>query len=332
MFVFCVGICVSVITFSKISVLCILLIYSIKKMTNHKKYHPALFVLLVVVACYFIYTRVILSHYLPMKCLWTINRLTWRNTLVFPNYDCVSELALQKYKKLQPIFFFSHNYDTLPPYAQKSKEMINRYCKHHNYKFREFVHDKTSVSPYWVRVKDLLMLCDEFDDNAVFIYLDLDTFLNPYQFNNSIDRLMCALDHNNEWDMYIGKDTHPKYPINTGVMIIKNTEWSRALIKEWWSRYDDSKWTQTNGKWRCVDNGKECKWARQNYEQGELNIMYQENVLDMKTHVAILDMIVISNSLKLSKHTFIYHLMSFNDADRLEIFNQLADSYIPIKV
>ena len=205
---------------------------------------------------------------------------------------------------------------------------MHEYCTRHNYEFIEINHMRpTKISPYWLRVKDLVDLSNSYDENTIFVYMDLDTCINPSFLDRPMSKIIHSLDSDNEWHMYIGKDSNPFKVINSGVMIIKNTRWSKDMIKLWLSKYKSDKWSISNGRWMCMDNKKECSWAGDNYEQGELEKLYKKNVLNAKSNIAILHSNLLSNWVKANKNSFIYHLMRWNDNDRAKFFKKLYFDY-----
>lgn len=231
-------------------------------------------------------------------------------------------------KKWKVIFLYSHDFSQIPEYNRYSRALLMEYCNKHDCEFLERNHTgKDEISPYWIRVKDLIDLSESCDDNTLFIYLDLDTCINPLFMDKSIQEIIHSLDAKQEWNMYIGKDTTNTKYINTGVMMIKNTEWSRQMLRYWWSKYDRNAWNVRNGKWTCQAKGKKCAWARDNYEQGELENIYESDVLNAKANIAILHMDIVSNNFRTSKNSFIYHRMAKSNEDRTKFFKRLYENY-----
>jgi hypothetical protein len=170
--------------------------------------------------------------------------------------------------------------------------------------------DKNKISPYWLRVIDLINLSQTYPEaNNVFIYLDIDTCLNPKYIFTPIETLINKLDYlnNNNWDMYIGSDIH--MTLNTGGLIIKNTEWSKQLLSNWWKQYDNAYWLYNYkyNQWTCYNKyGNYCIWAQDGYEQGALNNIYNNNYLESQYHILILNSSILSNN-SILLDSFIYH-------------------------
>lgn len=227
------------------------------------------------------------------------------------------------------IFFYSHNYKKTPDYFDVGYQILNTYCTKHNYKLLIMDHsnDTELISPYWLRVKDLVTLSQQYpESNNIFIYLDLDTCLNPKYMNVSVNQLINRIDYLNHksWDMYVG--TECTVPMNTGGLIVKNTDWSKQLLQLWWEKYSLSEWSYNNNKWTCHTNkSKPCDWARDGYEQGELNNIYANNELDSKNHLLIVNSSIISNDL-IELDSFIYHF--YGSKNRMPLYNKLYKDFL----
>ena len=226
-----------------------------------------------------------------------------------------NQLSLDKNKSLykennEIIFFISFDYKEIPFYYNKMKDIFIKYCNLHGYKFLIFDHsgDKNKISPYWNRVSDLVNLSNQYKENpnTIFIYIDVDTCINPKYSNITIDNFLNSIDYieNKTSDIYIGNDLNNS--VNAGVIIIRNTDWSKQFLNLWWSKYDPENWNLKNGKWICKQDGKKCNWARDGYEQGEFNIIYRNNEINSQDHIKILHHSLISNN---NPHldSFIYH-------------------------
>lgn len=226
------------------------------------------------------------------------------------------------------IFLYSHDYKTIPMYNHYSRKLLMEYCKKHNHQAMEINHHgMNEISPYWLRVKDLIALSKSHSEDTIFIYMDLDTCINPLMFDKSMNEIIHAMDAGKNWNMYIGKDIDFHKIINTGIMIIKNTPWSKRLLDLWWSKYNPNNWKVKGGKWSCQQNGLQCDWARDNYEQGELETIYRNNELDAKSNIAIVAQHLFSNYRRLNNQSIIYHKMACSDSNRTTFFKTLYDDY-----
>lgn len=232
------------------------------------------------------------------------------------------------------VFLYSHDYSSIPEYNKYARSLLIEYCTRHRYRFVELNHaGNTEVSPYWLRVKDLIDMSNSHSEDTVLIYMDLDTCINPHYMDTRVEDIIHNIDsRQQEWQMYIGKDAnHTKY-INTGVLIIKNTEWSKRALDHWWSAYRPSVWSIQGGTWKCKEGDAVCSWAKDNYEQGEMEKMYRTNTLNAKSNIAILHMDVVSNYMSKKNKTFIYHWMGRSDNDRERFFKSLCEDYEKLKI
>jgi len=225
------------------------------------------------------------------------------------------------------IFFIVHDYEELPEYAQKATHLTKDYCNKHGYTFLDIRYPKGLISPYWLRVDALTKLTKLYPANTMFVYMDLDACINSYVMNFPLHRIISSLKTNQLYDIYIGKDIDLTKLVNSGVFIIRNTEWSRQFVDEWWSKHDSNNWTYNNNKWKCVTKTKKCTWAGLEYEQGQFDNLYKSDWNGSKTHIAILKIDLISNHFIQRKSTIIYHLMGHTNDDRTKFFNGLIAQY-----
>lgn len=230
-------------------------------------------------------------------------------------------LSLNKSPKFSNVvFLLSHDHGILPEYAQQSIEIITQYCLSHNYKLEIRNHcPNDTISPYWLRVVDLIDLSKKYDENTMFIYMDLDATVNPKYFDLRIEDLIHAIDiyDNKTYDIYIGRDNSFIRRANTGVIFLRNTVFTKKLLEYWLKQYKRNKWYKVNGKWICEINEKKCKWTRDGYEQEELNKIYNNNIMNDK-RIKMLHTSICSN-FSISHDCFIYHLMSKRNKNKMSI-------------
>ena len=191
----------------------------------------------------------------------------------------------------------------------------------HNYTLLVFDHynDKNKISPYWYRVADFIKLSSQYEENTIFMYLDLDVCVNPKYKYLSINDMINAVDDIEEKnsDIYIGNNLGAI--TNAGVIIIKNTNWSKIFLNLWWSKYNPKDWNfdVENDKWRCEINGKKCIWSRDGYEQGAFNKMYENNELNSQDNIKILHYSLVSSN-EIHRDNFIYHFYGYKEKDKLK--------------
>lgn len=225
------------------------------------------------------------------------------------------------------IFLYSHDYKIPPEYFQYALHNLKKYCNLHNYNIIIKNHyPNTTISPYWLRVKDLIELSNKYPENsAIIIYLDLDTIINLKYKHLKIDQLLNIIDiyDKKNYDIYIGKDGPLYKYINSGVIFIKNTKYSKNLLNNWYKLYSPNNWTYNNNKWTCTKNYIPCIWAGYEYEQGALEYIYKNNLYDSKNHIKILHTSFCS-SLNFYYDSFIYHFMASNTKQRIQYMKQLT--------
>lgn len=233
------------------------------------------------------------------------------------------------------VFLNSFSYSTFPTYGEYSTKIISKYCSLHNYThiLKNHNTDPHPLSPYWDRVRDLISLSKEYPENTIFVYLDIDATINPKYFKYTIPDLLRTIDKisGTPSDIYIGYDPPPQLEsstFNTGVMIVRNTIWSRDFLTTWYNTYDPSMWSNHNGKWVCTNYSKNsnapCKWAGIGYEQGEFNLLYKQNKNEEQSHITGLHYTVVSN-MEINTDSFILHLMSSSNKHREAIFKKFLN-------
>lgn len=227
--------------------------------------------------------------------------------------------------KKKVVFLFSYDYDIIPDYGKYSIRLLQEYCKNYsNYHIIFKNHyPNNKISPYWLRVFDLIELSKTYPEDSIFIYLDLDTCINPKYFNLDIEQLLDTIDYyeNNKYSIYIGRDVTMSELLNTGVIFIRNNHRSREILNQWIYRYDPSSWNKNNNKWNCITKEKkQCNWARDNYEQGELKNLYMKNN-KYANDIKILHSSICSNQF-IQFDSFIYHFMG-RGRKRIESFKYL---------
>lgn len=210
------------------------------------------------------------------------------------------------------VFIFSYDYKKIPEYGNYSIELLKKYCKYHsNYHMILKNHyPNNKISPYWLRVFDLIKLTKTYPEDSIFVYLDLDTCINPKYFHLKIEQLLDTIDlyENNKYSLYIGRDCNIFELLNTGVIFIRNNNKSREILNQWIKRYDSSVWKKNKNKWKCITKEKEqCNWAKDNYEQGELKNLYIKNTKYVDD-IKILHSSICSNKF-MQFDSFIYHFM-----------------------
>jgi len=151
-----------------------------------------------------------------------------------------------------------------------------KYCEKYGYDFREDedVHDKTRP-PAWSKILLLLKCLNEGKENKYdyVVWIDADTLImNPEKkLEDFIGALM------GDSDLMVAKDWTR---INSGVIFVKNTEWSKKFLEEVYSKEEfihDPDWDQKSLQY-CYDNNildsREHVHVLPLYQQSEFNSYY----------------------------------------------------------
>ena len=208
--------------------------------------------------------------------------------------------------------------DEIPAFAKIGVKINEMYAHKFGYDFKIICHKVDEMPPYWLRVKDSLVLLNTSNYDYI-MYMDLDAVFND--FNHSIGQLLEAA---GDYDMYICQDIGFSNKINsllnTGCFIIKNSDWSRQFIKTWLNScfdedsnvdgmcIDSWRFDKSSQKWSC-DN---CAWAGYKYEQGSLANLYLNNVLSARKRICIFTYDVFCNVFP-TKPSFVLHMMGMPD-------------------
>lgn len=207
-------------------------------------------------------------------------------------------------------------------FVHLNSKILQRYSNIHGYTFKQFVHDDDYMSPYWLRVHDLLHLCKTTRDGTLIMYFDSDAI--PICKDISIEAFIksVSLENDRGADIYVSEDPQTQYDLiykglfNSGVFIVRNTSRAREIVQEWYNMYNSNfSWTKGNQGWMCRIYNRPCIWSFKGYEQyalSELYWKYPEVFLKLHwTTLACEDR---------SPHCFVMHLMGHSDESRKEIF------------
>ena len=229
--------------------------------------------------------------------------------------------------------YMSIDYPELPEYGKYSIAIMEDYCKKHGYNFKVYNHNSINhdkLSPYWIRVKDMQNLLHNTEHDSIIVYFDLDAIVHPKYFSKRLESVMASLDNvtNSTWDMYVSIDPNPgTHEMNTGIIIARNTEWTRNFVGLWLNNYPKGFWKRniTTLKWEC----NKCLWAGDEYEQGMFNRLYQRDIMDSQSHILPVHQSILGNSIP-TVNSFTLHLMAHTNEDRLkylrELYKQLYSS------
>jgi hypothetical protein len=124
-----------------------------------------------------------------------------------------------------------------------------------------------SVSYYWSKVFEIDRLMNLHPEIEIFCWIDSDAFV--VNMDKTIESL---IEDKPEYSMFISPDQPEwKAKFNSGVFIVRNNELGRAIMSEWKSKYDSTKWVKEGNKWNYIGydpNDPRTAWAGIYYEQG----------------------------------------------------------------
>ncbi len=180
------------------------------------------------------------------------------------------------------------------PYAQCTERINRMYAAKHGYEVQVIASDAVDLegrAPYWGKLK-ALQACMQDEDQYV-VYLDADAFV--MQQHQTLHHLLFSDidlhvgDHGNEQGMWAN--------VNTGVIILRDTKWSRRFLQQWW------------------EAGAETAFAHNAYyEQTVLQHILQGGLHQTREHVAVYPAHVFNTALDLdlqdSSQHFVMHMMS----------------------
>jgi len=183
------------------------------------------------------------------------------------------------------------------------------YCQFQGYDFREDENSYDPSRPYaWSKVR-LISKCLSEEKYDYVVWIDADThIMNP---NISLESFITSLSEDR--DILIASDWDK---INSGVMFIKNTEWSKKFFEV---LYDQTDFLN-----------------HPNWEQEAIIHMYNTNILDSKSHITKLhpSQQTQFNSYYGMYHwgQFLIHLAGCYRDDRNNGLDRMMNMYCPIRM
>jgi hypothetical protein len=117
-------------------------------------------------------------------------------------------------------------------YGRFSEEINRRYCQEHGYeyyvekddeKIRKIIEDRAFT---WAKPKILLEAMEKHDVDYI-LFLDIDAIVS----NNQI-KIEEFIDEN--YEMVVTEDYSSHSVMNAGVILVKNSDWSKQFMKDWW--------------------------------------------------------------------------------------------------
>ena len=117
-------------------------------------------------------------------------------------------------------------------YGKFSEEINREYCKKHGYnyyvekddeKIRKIIEDRAFT---WAKPKILLEILEKQETDYI-LFLDIDAIVsdNKIKIEDFIDE---------KYDIVVTEDYSGHSVMNAGVILVKNTDWARQFMKDWW--------------------------------------------------------------------------------------------------
>jgi hypothetical protein len=194
---------------------------------------------------------------------------------------------------------------------------INDYCNKHNYEFihqnekdPETVYDKTRDCP-WYKIKLIKKVLNERKDVDVVVWIDADTHI----MNKNIKLEQFIEKYQGVKDILISQEQNPHNILNTGIMFIKNTEWSKKFLDLVWDNKDE--------------------FDKNLHEQASMSNLYTKNDYNCQNHITILPEYMQHHIncywyAYLPNRCFIFH--SARCSHDKEGFRRTMDLFCPIKM
>jgi hypothetical protein len=123
--------------------------------------------------------------------------------------------------------------------GDQTSRTITAYAQKHGYAVEVVRNVSFERHPAWHRIKFIEQLFDR--GHEYVLWIDSDAYFRRFD----VDVSSIINDHS---DLYLVQHDHPDYrpvPVpNTGVMLVRNTQWSRSLLKTLWSmvQYANHPW------------------------------------------------------------------------------------------
>ena len=190
-------------------------------------------------------------------------------------------------------------------------EMINqKYCEDKGYTYvcEKNTERITSIcdgrSFHWGKVKLVQELLDT-DKFDYILFLDADAIISD--FNQNIEDFI-----DNDYDMVFAEDVGYHSSMNTGVFLVKNSEWSKNFLKTWWESGETYKGKDAPSGLEIMEENLEkagyFKWALW-HEQTCITLLYR-NDDEVKNHIKIISSRSF-NHLHYNEGNFIFHAFAY---------------------
>jgi hypothetical protein len=205
-------------------------------------------------------------------------------------------------------------------FSCKSAEINRRYSARHGYDFTHEQYDSVALAPQYEKIR---ILRKHLGSTDYLVWLDSDACVIdqslPLQTFCEEPKNLVIAGHEFGFDLAGRRvryelDGHP-CGLNTGVLLLRDTSWSEQFLEAWWSR--------------CL-SGAPAHTAK--HEQGHLQQMLMENVLNLQAHTRI-----VTPCCRLNRCDdngtdvceFVLHLWGLQPKRREEIFSLIIEGKKP---
>ena len=215
------------------------------------------------------------------------------------------------------IYFYTDNiYD----YAQHSLLNIKKYTQKYNYKLKIFnkVYDH-EYKPCWNKIKAILDTMESVNKNSFIVWIDADALINNFNIN-----ILDFTKSHDDKDLFICYDcVKDRECLNSGVMIIRNTDWSYNLFNKTWLSKQEHGYNDQN-----VLLDEIIKERYEEYKDGYYNpnkSRFKNYCVDnIHPKVKIFEENAFNTHIENANYNdFIIHLMGFNTNMRIDIMRQI---------
>jgi hypothetical protein len=177
--------------------------------------------------------------------------------------------------------------ENIASYGDINYEINKKYCDKNNIELIRCNERRHSTRhPAWERIPLILKYINDYD---YVMWIDADAF-----FYNDANNILDIIDDNINYNFIFSNDIGNNN-INTGVYIVKNSQYSIDFLTRW--LYDED----------LYKNNKHPYW----WEQGVLIEMFNQNILDIKNNCIIIDYGVLQHFFEdetIPNKSFIFHL------------------------
>ena len=177
--------------------------------------------------------------------------------------------------------------ENIASYGDINYEINKKYCDKNNIELIRCNERRYSNRhPAWERIPLILKYINDYD---YVIWIDADAF-----FYNDANNIVDIINDNINYNFIFSND-YGNNNINTGVYIVKNSQYSIDFLTRW--LYDED----------LYKNNKHPYW----WDQGVLIEMFNQNILDIKNNCIIVDYGVLQHFFEgetFPNKSFIFHL------------------------